>query len=74
MSQNNASECYFTEIVIPWGNLGEIADWCNLNLQSNWTVDIISPAGENSGVYRFKFESLQDHTSFSIWMKLTCMT
>jgi hypothetical protein len=73
MSLNNSSQIYVGEISLPWGELGGIMSWCKKNLQSEWKIEIISAAGEKSGVYRFTFDSLLDYNSFQIWMKLTCM-
>lgn len=57
-----------TAMCIPWGKLQQVIDWCHANCSQTWKCTIINDAGEQSGNYRFEFESEKDFVKFMLWL------
>ena len=58
---------YETQLPIRYGELTEILAWCAKNCTSRWGYTILDEAGEQPGIYNFKFESKDDYVTFLVW-------
>ena len=66
--QTTDSNTLQTSISIPWGELQQVIDWCDSNCTQMWRFAIITDAGEQSGNYRFEFDSDKDFVKFMLWL------
>lgn len=60
---------YKTEILIGWGQLRPIIDWCEINCRDDWGYNCAFPAGRDAGLYDFYFETETDYINFILWKK-----
>lgn len=66
----NIPTAYKTYIQLPYGELGEVVEWCRKNCIDEWkfhehhnTMDSWSPE------YTFYFENERDLVAFTLWKK-----
>jgi hypothetical protein len=57
-----------SNIAIPYGQLGNVIDWCKVNCTHEWKYDY-SPHDANVPDYVFYFESERDYVAFLLWNK-----
>lgn len=58
-----------TDISLPYGSLNSILKWCENNCKDKWGWHMISPPGEEFGLYKFHFMSETDQINFILWQK-----
>lgn len=61
---------YNTTINIPFGQLHNVIDWCQHQLEEDWQFNVIEEADHYMpGHYIFNFKSHKDLLKFSLWKK-----
>lgn len=60
---------YQTDVDIKYGQLSNMLDWCTDNCTDEWGYTVIDSAGEQPGIYSFKFMSEKDYVTFLVWKK-----
>jgi hypothetical protein len=57
------------QIVINFGGLKPVTNWCERNCTDEWGWNQLEPAGADAGIYEFYFESDKDLVAFRIWQQ-----
>jgi hypothetical protein len=60
---------YKTEIIIGYGKLKPIIEWCEIHCKCDWGYNCQIPAGRDGGLYDFYFENESDYINFILWKK-----
>ncbi len=60
---------YKTEIIIGYGQLKPVIEWCTRNCENDWGYNCLVPAGRDGGLYDFYFETESDYINFILWKK-----
>ena len=61
---------YKTEILISYGKLKPVIEWCTNNCANDWGYDCVEFAGgHDGGLYDFYFETESDYINFILWKK-----
>lgn len=60
----NIPTAYKTDIIVPYGSLNPILEWCRENCTDEWKFD-----DAKLPVYEFYFESERDYIAFVMWKK-----
>jgi len=59
-----------TTLDIPFGQLHNVIEWCQNQLERDWQFRVIEEADNySSGLYLFVFESDKDLMKFILWKK-----
>lgn len=58
-----------TPILIRWGELQTVLEWCKNNCRNEWGYRCIEPAGFDAGDYEFYFQTERDQINFILWKK-----
>lgn len=58
---------FLANVSIKYGELGDYIDWCEKNCTGQWSLDILTVAGNQPGTYLFKFNEQKDYTTFVVW-------
>lgn len=66
----NIQTAYQTKLQIPFGQLKEVVEWCQNNMQGDWKFSDESNIDHISlNTYDFWFELERDYVAFNIWKK-----
>jgi hypothetical protein len=61
---------HHTTLAIPFGQLHNVIEWCQGQLEDDWQFHVIEDAGQYlPGYYAFCFKSGKDLVKFSLWKK-----
>lgn len=67
---NPVRDWFNTNIILPYGQLGPVMDWCERNCTNEWylteSTDVVEQFNCN---YKFFFESEKDYVNFLVWKK-----
>lgn len=58
-----------TDILVDFGNLKPLSNWCESNCSGDWGYECLVPAGADAGTYEFYFEAEHDYVNFILWKK-----
>ena len=56
-------------IVVPYGSLQPVLDWCERNCESDYRYVDIDDEYSDAGRWEFLFESEKDYVAFLMWKK-----
>lgn len=60
---------YTTPIIIPYGQLQSIIEWCSDNCKYDWNFSVVTPDRAYRWEYVFEFEDERDYVTFCVWKK-----
>jgi hypothetical protein len=64
----NTTTAYKTRLHVPFGELKNIVEWCQCNMQGDWKfTDEFQLDDVSVNTYEFLFELERDYVAFSIW-------
>lgn len=66
----NIPTAHKANIVVPYGSLQPVLDWCERNCEADYRyVDILAGDDSDAGRWEFLFESEKDYVAFLMWQK-----
>ena len=63
------TEQYNTDVELKFGELADMIDWCESHCHHAWMIDIQREAGQDPGLYQFRFSDERDYVTFLVWRK-----
>ena len=63
----NILKKYEAEVNLGFGELKPIIEWTKEHCTNLWNYEIIEPAGQFNGTYKFNFYSEEDYFKFVMW-------
>ena len=66
----NIPTAHKANVVLPYGGLTPVVEWCDRNCTGEWRyMDILNGDDSDAGRWEFLFESERDYVAFLMWKK-----